>query len=85
MDKRGYKYNLKNYYEYFKDLDQEDVRDINTQWIITSGIFEKHMNKGYLYICCWNLYEKIIRGQKGFTREAKAFIYNLVCSSPLGR
>lgn len=85
MDKRGYKYNLKNYYEYFKDLDQEDVRDINTQWIIAGGIFEKHMNREYLYICCWNLYEKLIRGQKGFTREAERYIYNLVCSSPLGR
>ena len=85
MDKRGYKYNLKNYYEYFKDLDQDDVKDIYTQWIIVDGIFERHMNKGYLHICCWNLYEKLIRGQKGFTREAEAFIYNITCSLPFGK
>lgn len=81
MEKRGFKFDLKNYYEYFKDLDQDDVKDINTQWITASGIFERHMNREYLQICCWNLYEKLIRGQKGFTEEAKWFIYK-ICFVP---
>jgi hypothetical protein len=76
---------LKNYYEYFKDLDQEDVRDINTQWIIAGGIFERHMNREYLHICCWNLYEKLIRGQKGFTIKAEAYIYHIIYSLPFDR
>ena len=36
--------------------------------------FDNHMNKEYLKICCWNLYEKYLRGQKGFTPEAIKFI-----------
>lgn len=36
--------------------------------------FKNHMNEEYLKICCWNLYEKYIRGQKGFTDEAIKFI-----------
>lgn len=84
MNKRGYKYNLKNYYEYFKDLDQDDVKDINTQWIVCE-IFGRHMNPTYLHICCWNLYEKLIRGQKGFTNEAEFYIYRTIFYAPIGR
>lgn len=36
--------------------------------------FENHHNEEYLKICCWNLYEKYIRGQSGFTEEAIEFI-----------
>ncbi len=74
MQRRGYKFNLTKYYDYFKDLDSDDVNDINGQWLIGGGIFEKEMNYTYLKICCWNLYEKMIRGQGGFTNEAQYFI-----------
>ena len=36
--------------------------------------FKNHHNEEYLKICCWNLYEKFIRGQSGFTDEAIDFI-----------
>lgn len=36
--------------------------------------FKNHHNEEYLKICCWNLYEKYIRGQSGFTEEAIEFI-----------
>lgn len=82
MNNRGYKYNLKNYYEYFKDddLDQDEVNDINGTWL-TTGLFDNHMNYTYLKICCWNLYEKILRGQKGFEYEAIRYIEEH-CFSP---
>lgn len=74
MKKRGYKFNLENYYNYFKDFkDQDDVKKIDSAWIFTE-LFEDNMNSIYLKICCWNLYEKYIRGQKGFTREAINYI-----------
>ena len=37
-------------------------------------IFENNHNDEYLKICCWNLYEKYIRGQSGFTNKAINFI-----------
>ena len=33
-----------------------------------------HHNEEYLKICCWNLYEKYLRGQEGFTEESIKFI-----------
>ena len=36
--------------------------------------FPKHHDEEYLEICCWNLYEKYIRGQEGFTEESIKFI-----------
>lgn len=36
--------------------------------------FPEHHNEAYLKICCWNLYEKYIRGQEGFTEESIKFI-----------
>lgn len=85
MEKRGFKFDLKNYYEYFKDLDQDDL-DIHTAWITASKnpLFTDDMRYDYLKICCWNLYEKLIRGQKGFTEEAKCFIYKICFGPNLG-
>lgn len=36
--------------------------------------FPNHHNEEYLKICCWNLYEKYLRGQDGFTEESIKFI-----------
>ena len=36
--------------------------------------FRGYHNDEYLKICCWNLYEKYIRGQNGFNEENIAFI-----------
>lgn len=36
--------------------------------------FSKHHNEEYIKICCWNLWEKYIRGQEGFTEESIKFI-----------
>lgn len=32
-------------------------------------LFKEDINEIYLVICCWNLFEKYIRGQKGFSNE----------------
>lgn len=83
MQNRGYKYNLKNYLNYFGDgkFDENELAIAPEKWICAGGLFEKHMNYTYLKICCWNLYEKDWRGQKGFTDEALRYIYN-ICFSP---
>lgn len=82
MERRGYKFNLKNYNEYFKSFDECDLEIEPEQWIIgVDGLFGDHMNYTYLKICCWNLYEKYIRGQNGFTDEAIRYIQG-VCFNP---
>lgn len=65
--KRGYKINLERFENYFSIADR----------IIKEPYYKPfyyHMNEEYLKICCWNLYEKYIRGQQGFTDEAIKFI-----------
>lgn len=74
MNRRGYKCNLNHYKEYFKSKGVLDYdHTIDDIWLFT-GLFENHMNKTYLKICCWNLYEKFLRGQPGFTNESVRFI-----------
>ena len=68
---RGYKINLEKFENYFSVAD----RIIKVPYYLP---FEKHMNDEYLKICCWNLYEKYIRGQEGFTYEAIKFIKNTI-------
>lgn len=67
MRERGYfTYKMEAYKEYFKE-----------EPFIAISIyppFKNHHTDEYLKICCWNLYEKFIRGQKGFTDEAISFI-----------
>lgn len=73
---RGYKiksfdlYNIyfKNEIEIFKDED----------YVIFNFPFIKHMNDEYLKICCWNLYEKYLRGQTGFSLESTQFILKTI-------
>lgn len=82
MQNRGYKFNLKNYNEYFKEVDEDDLKIEPEMWLIGSdGLFGNHMNYTYLKICCWNLYEKYIRGQKDFTDETIRYIQG-VCFNP---
>lgn len=40
--------------------------------------FEEDHNDNYLKICCWNLYEKYIRGQEGFSKESIKFIKGVI-------
>lgn len=86
MLKRKYKLNLDKFCNYF-DRTHSFLFDTYI-YNITSNIktideeiewrdvpFSNHMNNEYLKICCWNLYEKYLRGQEGFTDEAIEFIY----------
>ena len=75
MKKRGYKLSFKKYNNYFesKGLDDELILFEDDGYIDLQP-FEWDMNNEYLKICCWNLYEKYIRGQEGFTDEAIDFI-----------
>ena len=71
MLKRGYHINnFQNYQEYFKGIDFKVLEDYTP--------FKIAHNDTYLKICCWNLYEKYIRGQKGFSIEAYQFITNII-------
>lgn len=40
--------------------------------------FSDKFNDDYLRICCWNLYEKMLCGQTGFTPEAQKFIREVI-------
>ena len=68
MLRRDYKIkSVENFINYFGD-------DFDYYYTRKETCFDNHMNKEYLKICCWNLYEKYLRGQKGFTPEAIEFI-----------
>lgn len=75
MQKRGYRFNLDKYYKYFKskNLDVELIQYEEDSFIIIEP-YAYDMDKQYLKICCYNLWEKYIRGQSGFTSEAIEFI-----------
>lgn len=49
-----------------------------TQVVKNPNPFKNHHNDEYLKICAWNLYEKYIRGQEGFTEESIQFIKNII-------
>ena len=69
MKNRGYKIKTKDKFEnYFVEFKN------NFTFKYAYEPFKIHMNEEYLKICCWNLYEKYIRGQQGFTEEAIIFI-----------
>lgn len=78
MERRGYKFNLKNYNQYFKGFEKGELEIAPEKWICPGGLFEKHMNYTYLKVCCYNLYEKYWRGQKGFTIESINFITKIM-------
>lgn len=82
MQNRGYKFNLKNYLNYFstENFDEDDLSINPESWICVGELFEKHMDYEYLKICCWNLWEKYLRGQKGFSHEAFMFITEVIYS-----
>lgn len=81
--------NFENYKKYFK-LDDfnffdtyEELYQIateNTSNKYTKELFKVEMDKKYLVICCWNLFEKYIRGQTGFRNDAVEFIINIISS-----
>ena len=75
MVKRGYRFNLEKYNNYFKSkgLSDDYIAFEGDSYIVITP-FEHDMNNVYLKICCWNLYEKYIRGQEGFTEESIKFI-----------
>ena len=85
MRKRDYKIKLEKFCKYFNKSDNDSINAVI--YTITSSLkllnesiknsekpFIVHHDKEYLQICCWNLYEKYIRGQKGFTDLAIQFI-----------
>ena len=54
MKKRGIKVrSYQKFNDYFKEKNFKDIAEI----------YQFHHNDEYLRICCWNLYEKMIRGQ----------------------
>lgn len=61
LRRRCYNINDNNYFDYFESLGV----DFNNYY---TPRFREH-NDEYLTICYWNLREKYIRGQKGFTDE----------------
>lgn len=75
MMRRNYKVNENNCLLYFCNLPEYK----GGFWDIKQDfLFVLHHNDEYLKICCWNLYEKYIRGQKGFTDESIRFIKNQI-------
>lgn len=69
MSRRNYKINS---FEKFNNYFQDYITRIAI--FVPEEVFKKHHNKEYLKICCWNLYEKYLRGQSGFSDEAIKFI-----------
>ena len=76
MTNRNYKTNIKNLCRYFDDREFYALGFTGNTMDLWSDKppFKNHHNNEYLKICCWNLYEKYLRGQKGFTDEAIEFI-----------
>lgn len=75
MKKRHYKINKwQNFYTHFWMPFKYSIDDLTYNMEEKIIPFEIHMNEEYLKICCWNLYEKYIRGQKEFSDEAIKFI-----------
>lgn len=74
--KRGYKHNLKNFCMFFDEREFYGLSIVKGKLELWNKEkpFKKHHDSEYLKICCWNLYEKYLRGQKGFTPEAIKFI-----------
>ena len=81
MRRRGYKCKLEKYRSYFlsKGINEDDLK-LDTMWFCEST-FSSHMNYTYLLICCWNLFEKMERGQDGFSDKAKRFIVGTIDKS----
>ena len=74
---RGYKIkSLDNFLNYFQDLsgNEEDI------YLPFNEIYKNKMNEEYLKICCWNLYEKYLCGQKDFTQNTIDYI-NIIINS----
>lgn len=69
MKHSGFKVNTEKHDNYFKDKNIKEIR---------KTAFRRHHDQQYLKICCWNLYEKFIRGQSGFTDEAIDFILKII-------
>lgn len=79
MMKRHYKiHQWQNFYKYFKMPMKYSVSQLTENMQDYIKPFPNHHNEEYLKICCWNLYEKYLRGQKGFTEEAITFITNKI-------
>lgn len=75
MTKRHYKINQwQNFYKYFKMPFKYSIQDLTYNMEEKIIPFPNHHNEEYLKICCWNLYEKYLRGQEGFTDETIKFI-----------
>lgn len=75
MLRRGIHFRYSDNYNNFA----EDFKGSTFYWIFHEApYFTKHMDDDYLKICCWNLYEKYIRGQEGFTEEALKFIEGVI-------
>ena len=82
MIKRNFKIkSLNNYYKYFKKESPEIVEDLQMPWKIEGDyVFKKHFDNIYLIICCYNLYEKAIRGQKGFDESKLDFLFKCIAT-----
>ena len=80
MMKRGYKFNLKNYDEYFNfNIFDDDYSKIGlNNSYCKVNVFEKHMDDIYFDICCYNLYEKALRGQKDVEKKTFDFLENII-------
>lgn len=63
MQKRGYKYNLDNLYNYFKP----SIKNLSTDINLKEDLFKDKMNYRYLTQCYYNLQEKYDCG--GITQQ----------------
>lgn len=79
MKKRNYKIKeWQNFYKYFKMPFKYSINQLIVNIEDKIKPFSNHHNDEYLKICCWNLYEKYIRGQKGFSSEAINYIIKVI-------
>lgn len=76
------KYKIKTWQNFYKYFGISFTYGIEKLLILPKPIipYELHHDEEYLKICCWNLYEKYIRGQSGFTAESVAFIKSVIYS-----
>lgn len=76
------KYKIKSWQNFYKYFGISFSYSIKKLLILPKPIkpYETQHDAEYLKICCWNLWEKYIKGQSGFTAESVAFIKSVIYS-----
>lgn len=69
MEKRRLKLKSETNFKNYFGFGLNEITGDNFDILECANMFQNHHNNIYLKICAWNLYEKYLCGQKGFSQE----------------